>query len=401
MKTEDCMHMAPRDTIRGPLRCGRRDSTPRGTEECARAVVGIAVPPAVGFRKSSDLNAKEQLMRTRTSVTAGALALAFGLAGNAQAGTLEDVQARGTLNCVVSTGIAGFAYPDDAGEWHGFDIDFCRATAAAVLGDPNAIKAVTSTGKTRFTKLNAGEGDVLWRNTTVTFSRDVGVKLRFHGINYYDGQGFMTRKDLGVSSASELDGASVCIQTGTTTELNLADYFHANGMKYEAVTIETNDEARQNYLAGRCDVYTTDASGLAATRSTFTDPENHMILPEIISKEPLGPATRHGDDQWSDIVTWVLNATITAEEKGVTMENVDDMKANSKDPEVLRLLGAEGNQGAELGLSADFAYNIIKSVGNYGEIFERNIGVNTPIGLARGLNALWTDGGLQYSPPFR
>ena len=340
-------------------------------------------------------------MRTKTSVTVGALALAFGVAGNAQAGTLEDVQARGTLNCVVSTGIAGFAYPDDAGEWHGFDIDFCRATAAAVLGDPKAIKAVTSTGKTRFTKLNAGEGDVLWRNTTVTFSRDVGVKLRFHGINYYDGQGFMTRKDLGVASAKDLGGASVCIQTGTTTELNLADYFHANGMKYEAVTIETNDEARQNYLAGRCDVYTTDASGLAATRSTFTDPDNHVILPEIISKEPLGPATRHGDDQWSDIVTWVLNATITAEEKGVTMANVDDMKANSKDPEVLRLLGAEGNQGAELGLSADFAYNIIKSVGNYGEIFERNIGVNTPIGLARGLNALWTDGGLQYSPPFR
>ena len=340
-------------------------------------------------------------MRPKSTATVGALALALGVAGSAQAGTLEDVQARGTLNCVVSTGIAGFAYPDDAGEWHGFDIDFCRATAAAVLGDPKAIKAVTSTGKTRFTKLNAGEGDVLWRNTTVTFSRDVGVKLRFHGINYYDGQGFMTRKDLGVSSAKELGGASVCIQTGTTTELNLADYFHANGMKYEAVTIETNDEARQNYLAGRCDVYTTDASGLAATRSTFTDPENHVILPEIISKEPLGPATRHGDDQWSDIVTWVLNATITAEEKGVTMGNVDDMKANSKDPEVLRLLGAEGNQGAELGLSADFAYNIIKSVGNYGEIFERNIGVNTPIGLARGLNALWTDGGLQYSPPFR
>ena len=340
-------------------------------------------------------------MRTKTTVSVGVFALALGIAGSAQAGTLEDVQARGTLNCVVSTGIAGFAYPDDAGEWHGFDIDFCRATAAAVLGDPAAIKAVTSTGKTRFTKLNAGEGDVLWRNTTVTFSRDVGVKLRFHGINYYDGQGFMTRKDLGVSGAKELGGASVCIQTGTTTELNLADYFHANGMKYEAVTIETNDEARQNYLAGRCDVYTTDASGLAATRSTFTDPENHVILPEIISKEPLGPATRHGDDQWSDIVTWVLNATITAEEKGVTMANVDDMKANSKDPEVLRLLGAEGNQGAELGLSADFAYNIIKAVGNYGEIFERNIGVNTPIGLARGLNALWTDGGLQYSPPFR
>ena len=340
-------------------------------------------------------------MKSTTSVTAGVLALSLGLASGAQAGTLEDVQARGVLNCVVSTGVAGFAYPDDAGEWHGFDVDFCRATAAAVLGDSKAIKAVTSTGKTRFTKLNAGEGDVLWRNTTITFSRDVGVKLRFHGVNYYDGQGFMVPKGLGVSSAKELDGASVCIQTGTTTELNLADYFHSNGMKYEAVTIETNDEARQNYLAGRCDVYTTDASGLAATRSTFTDPENHVILPEIISKEPLGPATRHGDDQWSDIVTWVLNATITAEEKGVTSANVDDMKANSKDPEVLRLLGVEGNQGAELGLSDDWAYNIIKSVGNYGEIFERNIGVNTPIGLARGHNALWTDGGLQYSPPFR
>ena len=339
-------------------------------------------------------------MRSVTNITAGTLALAFGLAGSAQAGTLEDVQARGVLNCVVSTGVAGFAYPDDAGKWHGFDIDFCRATAAAVLGDADAIKAVTSTGKTRFTKLNAGEGDVLWRNTTITFSRDVGVKLRFHGVNYYDGQGFMVRKDLGVSSATELDGASICIQTGTTTELNLADYFHSNGMKYEAVTIETNDEARQNYTAGRCDVYTTDASGLAATRSTFTDPENHVILPEIISKEPLGPATRHGDDQWSDIVTWVLNATVTAEEKGVTMANVDEMKS-SKDPEVLRLLGVEGNQGAELGLSADWAYNIIKSVGNYGEIFERNIGVNTPIGLERGINALWTNGGLQYSPPFR
>ncbi len=339
-------------------------------------------------------------MQKRTTVAVGALGLALGVAGSVQAATLEDVQSRGVLNCVVSTGIAGFAYTDEAGEWKGFDVDFCRATAAAVLGDPSAMKAVTSTGKTRFTLLNAGEGDVLWRNTTITFSRDVGVKLRFHGVNYYDGQGFMVRKDLGISSATELDGASVCIQTGTTTELNLADYFHANGMKYEAVTIETNEEARQNYTAGRCDVYTTDASGLAATRSTFTDPDNHIILPEIISKEPLGPATRHGDDQWSDIVTWVLNATITAEELGVTSANVDEMKS-SNNPEVLRLLGVEGNQGAELGLSADWAYNIIKMVGNYGEIFERNIGVNTPIGLERGLNGLWTDGGLLYSPPFR
>jgi len=318
----------------------------------------------------------------------------------ATAGTLDDVKSRGVLRCVVSTGVPGFAYPDASGAWKGFDIDFCRATAAAVLGDASKIKAVTSTGKTRFTKLNAGEGDVLWRNTTITFSRDVGVKLRFHGVNYYDGQGFLVKKALGVKSAKELNGASVCIQTGTTTELNLADYFHANGMKYEAVTIETNDEARQNYTSGRCDVYTTDASGLAATRSTFSDPQNHIVLPEIISKEPLGPATRQGDDQWSDIVTWVLNATITAEEKGITQANVDKMKS-SKDPEVLRLLGVEGSQGKELGLSNDWAYNIIKFVGNYGEIFERNIGAKTPIGLQRGLNALWTKGGLQYSPPFR
>ncbi len=325
---------------------------------------------------------------------------AFAFVATATAGTLDDVKKRGVLRCVVSTGIAGFAYPDANGVWKGFDIDFCRATAAAVLGDSGKIKAVTATGKTRFTLLNSGEGDVLWRNTTITFSRDVGVKLRFHGVNYYDGQGFMVKKSAGIKSATELDGASICIQTGTTTELNLADYFHSNNMKYEAVTIETNEEARQNYSSGRCDVYTTDASGLAATRSTFSDPENHFILPEIISKEPLGPATRQGDDQWSDIISWVLNATITAEEKGVTSANVDAMK-NSKDPEILRLLGVEGSQGKELGLSADWAYNIIKSVGNYGEIFERNIGVKTPIGLERGLNALWTNGGLQYSPPFR
>jgi len=316
------------------------------------------------------------------------------------AGTLEDVKARGKVRCVVSTGIAGFAAPDASGVWKGFDIDFCRATAAAVLGNANAFEPVTSTGKTRFTKLNAGEGDVLWRNTTVTFSRDVSVKLRFHGINYYDGQGFMVKKSLGVSSAKDLDGASVCIQTGTTTELNLADYFSSNNMSYEAVTIETNDEARQNYEAGRCDVYTTDASGLSSTRSALPDPDAHMVLPEIISKEPLGPATRHGDDQWSDIITWVLNATVTAEELGVNSSNVDKMK-NSNNPEIRRMLGSDGSQGAELGLSNDWAYQIIKQVGNYAEIFENNIGVNTPLGIERGLNALWTKGGLQYSPPFR
>ena len=316
------------------------------------------------------------------------------------AGTLEDVKSRGELRCVVSTGINGFAYPDESGTWKGFDIDFCRATAAAVLGSASKIKAVTSTGKTRFTKLNSGEGDVLWRNTTITFSRDVGVKLTFVGVNYYDGQGFMVNKSLGVKSAKELDGASVCIQTGTTTELNLADFFRTNNMSYEAVAIEKNSEARAAYLAGRCDIYTTDASGLAATRATFPSPSDHMILPEIISKEPLGPATRQGDDQWADIVRWVYNATVTAEELGVTSSNVDSMK-NSNNPEILRMLGVEGSQGEELGLSKDWAYQIIKQVGNYGEIFERNIGENTPIGLSRGLNQLWTKGGLQYSPPFR
>ena len=316
------------------------------------------------------------------------------------AGTLEDVKSRGELRCVVSTGINGFAYPDESGTWKGFDIDFCRATAAAVLGSASKIKAVTSTGKTRFTKLNSGEGDVLWRNTTITFSRDVGVKLTFVGVNYYDGQGFMVNKSLGVRSAKELDGASVCIQTGTTTELNLADFFRTNNMSYEAVAIEKNSEARAAYLAGRCDIYTTDASGLAATRATFPSPSDHMILPEIISKEPLGPATRQGDDQWADIVRWVYNATVTAEELGVTSSNVDSMKS-SNNPEILRMLGVEGSQGEELGLSKDWAYQIIKQVGNYGEIFERNIGENTPIGLSRGLNQLWTKGGLQYSPPFR
>jgi general L-amino acid transport system substrate-binding protein len=316
------------------------------------------------------------------------------------AATLEEIQSRGELRCIINVGLAGFAYTDADGNWKGFDVDFCRAVAAAVFGDANKVKFVTATGKTRFTKLNADEGDVLWRNTTITFSRDVNVKLTFVGVNYYDGQGFMVNKSLGVMSASELDGASICIQTGTTTELNLADYFRANNMQYEAVTIESNEEARVNYLAGRCDIYTTDASGLAATRSTFTDPENHAILPEIISKEPLGPAVRQGDDQWADIVRWVYNAVVTAEEKGVTSANVDEMK-NATDPEIKRLLGTEGSQGQELGLSADWAYNIIKSVGNYGEIFERNLGTNTMIGLERGINALWTNGGLQYSPPFR
>ena len=287
--------------------------------------------------------------KTRISVIAGALALAVGLAGNAQAGTLEDVQARGTLNCVVSTGIAGFAYPDDAGEWHGFDIDFCRATAAAVLGDPGAIKAVTSTGKTRFTTLNAGEGDMVWRNDIQHFSR------KEHG-----------------------QSAPVCIQTGTTTELNLADYFHANGMKYEAVTIETNDEARQNYTAGRCDVYTTDASGLAATAVSLAATASTAV-------EAQWP---YGD--WPAAEAGFLGISVATCMDPIVNADDDDLTGNAcseaKDPEVLRLFALEGNQGAELGLSADWAYNIIKSVGSYGELVERNIGERS-IGFNWGLSA--------------
>jgi general L-amino acid transport system substrate-binding protein len=242
---------------------------------------------------------------------------------------------------------------------------------------------------------------MLSRNTTRTFSRDVDLKFTFAGVNYYDGQGFMVKRELGVSSAKELDGATVCIQTGTTTELNLADYFKANNMSYEPVPIETNAEAQQQYLAGACDVYTTDASGLAATRATFADPENHVLLPEIISKEPLGPLVRHGDDQWADVVRWTLNALVAAEEYGVTKTNIEELAKGTNNPEINRLLGTEGDLGAMLGLDKDFAKRAIQANGNYGEIFAATIGESTPIGLARGLNAQWTQGGLQYAPPFR
>jgi general L-amino acid transport system substrate-binding protein len=331
----------------------------------------------------------------------GALTVAGLAAGAASAATVDDVKARGNLNCGVSTGLVGFAAPDANGNWEGFDVSVCRAVAAAVLGDASAVEFTPTTGQTRFTALASGEVDVLARNTTWTFSRDVDLKFTFVGVNYYDGQGFMVPKDLGVSSAKELDGATVCIQTGTTTELNLADFFRTNNISYEPVPIETNAEAQQQYLAGACDVYTTDASGLAATRATFENPGDHVLLSEIISKEPLGPLVRHGDDNWGDIVRWTLNALITAEELGVTSANVAEMAAGTNNPEINRLLGTEGNLGEQLGLDADWAQRAIAAVGNYGEIFEANIGEATAIGLARGLNAQWTNGGLIYSPPFR
>ena len=342
----------------------------------------------------------------KKSVFLGTLAVAATAAGFAaadghSAGTLGEVQARGALNCGVTTGLTGFAAPDANGEWQGFDVSICRAVAAAVFGDANAVEFVPTTGQTRFTALASGEIDMLARNTTWTFSRDVDLAFEFTGVNYYDGQGFMVPRELGVSSALELDGATVCIQTGTTTELNLADFFSSNNMSYEPVPIETNAEAQQQYLAGACDVYTTDASGLAATRATFEDPTAHVVLPEIVSKEPLGPLVRHGDNEWGDIVRWTLNALISAEELGVTSANVGEIGASTENPEIRRLVGAEGELGAMLGLDATWAANAIAAVGNYGEIFEGNIGESTPIGLARGLNAQWTDGGLLYSPPFR
>ena len=331
---------------------------------------------------------------------AGALVAAGAVPG--QAATLDDVKAAGTLKCGINTGLPGFAYTDDAGNWTGFDVAYCRAMAAGVLGDANAISFVSLTGKTRFPALASGEIDVLSRNTTWTYSRDVDLGFTFVGVNYYDGQGFIGRTALGIGSATELDGASVCIQTGTTTELNLADFFRVNGITYEPVPIETNAEARAAYEAERCDVYTTDASGLAATKTTFEDPSAHMVFPEIVSKEPLGPLVRQGDDQWADIARWTLNALITAEELGVNQGNVGEMAAAAGDhPEINRMLGTEGSLGEMLGLDADWAARAIAAEGNYAEIFNRYIGPDSPLGLGRGLNALYTDGGILYSPPFR
>ncbi len=338
----------------------------------------------------------------KKSVFFGALAATTVLAGSAFAGTLDDVKARGELICGANVGLTGFGAPDATGAYVGFDVDLCKAIAAAVLGDAAKVKYVPTTGETRFTALASGEVDVLIRNSTWTFSRDTDLKFDFVAVNYYDGQGFMVKKDLGVSSAKELDGATVCIQTGTTTELNLADFFKANNISYTPVTVGDDSEALRQYDAGACDAYTTDASGLAASRASLASPADHIILPEIISKEPLALVVRHGDDQWADVVRWTFNALIAAEEMGITSANVKDMAAAvGPNPEINRLLGTEGELGAMMGLDKDWAVRAISAGGNYGEIFEANIGEATPIGLSRGLNALWTQGGLQYSPPFR
>jgi general L-amino acid transport system substrate-binding protein len=338
-------------------------------------------------------------MRRGFATIAGAIAVTL-VVSAAGAQTLNTVKARGLLNCGSNTGIPGFGIADRQGNWTGFDVDFCRALAAAIFDDPMKVKFIPTTGQNRFTALQSGDVDVLNRNTTWTLARDTGLGLNFTGTTYFDGQGFIVRKSLKVNSALELNEAAVCVSQGSTTELNLADYFRANKMKLKTANFATIDEAVKAYEAGRCDAFTTDQSGLYAERLRFANPDEHVVLPEIISKEPLGPSVRHGDDQWFDIVKWVHFAMVNAEELGVTQKNVSEM-LKSENPDIKRLLGTEGNYGEQLGLTKDWALRIIKHVGNYGEVFERNIGEGTALKIKRGVNALWTKGGLQYAPPIR
>jgi general L-amino acid transport system substrate-binding protein len=333
-----------------------------------------------------------------------ALAATFGVVSSVAwaqgTGTLDTVKHRGVLVCGVTQGLPGFSNPDDQGNWTGLDVDLCRAVAAAIFGDVTKVKFTPLSTKDRFTALQSGEIDLLARNSTWTLSRDASLGIAFVGVNYYDGQGFMVRKSLKVNSALELNGASICTQTGTTTELNLADYFRANKMKYEVVAFATADETLKAYDGGRCDVFTTDLSQLYAQKLKLATPNDHVILPEVISKEPLAPAVRRGDDQWFDIVKWTLFAMLNAEELGVSSKTIDDALRSDK-PDIKRLVGSEGNYGEQLGLSKDWAVHIIKLVGNYGESFERNVGSGSKLNIARGLNNLWTKGGIQYAPPIR
>jgi len=340
-------------------------------------------------------------MKKTLSVLTGAfVATAVTATAAMAASTLDAVKSRGELICGVSAGLPGFSLPDEKGNWTGLDVDTCRAVAAAVLGDKDKIKFIPLTAKERFTALQSGEIDVLSRNTTWTHTRDTSLGLNFTGTNYYDGQGFLVQKELGVKSALELDGASVCIQSGTTTELNLADYFRLNGMKFSPVVYDTADQTIQGFAAGRCDILTSDQSQLYALRSKLDNPDSAMVLPEVISKEPLGPVVRQADDQWFNIVKWTLFAQVNAEEMGLTSANIDEA-LKSDNPSVQRLVGTSGDAGAKLGLDAKWAYNAVKQVGNYGEMFDRNVGPDTPLQISRGLNALWSKGGLQYAPPVR
>jgi general L-amino acid transport system substrate-binding protein len=342
-------------------------------------------------------------MAKKSSVLLAAIATTSALfAVNASAAntTLEKVMKQGYVQCGVSAGLPGFSNPNSKGEWEGLDVEFCQAIAAATVGDKTKVKYIPLTAKERFTALQSGEIDVLSRNTTWTLHRDSALGLNFAGVSYYDGQGFMVKKELGVSSAKELDGAAVCVQSGTTTELNLADYFRVNGMKYNPVVFDTAPQTSKGFDSGRCDVLTTDQSGLYALRLNLAEPASAIVLPEVISKEPLGPVVRQGDDQWFNIVKWTLSTMLNAEEYGVTSANVDKMK-ESKDPNVRRLIGLDGPKGKGLGLNDDWGYQIVKQVGNYGESFERTVGTGSPLKIERGLNALWKDGGIQYAAPIR
>ncbi|BCE00434.1 amino acid ABC transporter substrate-binding protein [Marinicellulosiphila megalodicopiae] len=329
-----------------------------------------------------------------------ATSLTLGLSFSATAGTLDDVKTRGTLSCGVSTGLAGFSQKDEKGQWSGLDVDSCKAVAAAVLGDANKVQYKPLTAKERFTALQSGEIDILARNTTWTITRDASLGLNFAGVNYYDGQGFMVQSSLGVKSVLELNGASFCIQAGTTTELNLADYFRSKNMTYKVITFDSSDQTRAGFESGRCDALTSDQSQLYAIRIGLKNPSGAIVLPEVISKEPLGPVVRQGDDEWFNVVRWSLIAMIEAEYLGVTSTNVD-AKMKSGNPAQKRLLGTEGDAGSSLKLSADWAYMIVKQVGNYGESFDRNVGKDSPLQIARGQNAQWTRGGLMYSAPIR
>lgn len=338
-------------------------------------------------------------MKLLKTVTLSLAALAM-TASVSIADTLDDTKKKGYLSCGLNTGLPGFAAPDTNGVWKGIDVDFCKAVAAAVLGDASKVKYAHLNAKERFTALQSGEIDVLSRNTTWTATRDTSLGLNFIGANYYDGQGFMVKKDLGVTSAKELDGAAFCIQAGTTTELNLTDYFKANNMTYTPITYDTTAQTIEGFKAGRCDVITSDASQLYALRTKLKDPNSAIVLPEIISKEPLGPVVRQGDDKWFNIAKWTHIAMLNAEELGITSKNVDEM-LKSNNPNVKRLLGTSSNIGEQMGLDAKWAYNIIKQVGNYGEVFDRNVGKDSPLKIDRGLNKLWKDGGLQYGAPIR
>jgi general L-amino acid transport system substrate-binding protein len=339
------------------------------------------------------------MKKLKFSAVSAIVAILF-CAGLATAGTLADVKAKGFISVGVNEGLFGFSMPDEKGVWRGLDVDTARAISVAIFGSPDKIKFIPLTAKTRFTALQSGEIDVLTRNATQTLTRESSLGLNFVHVNYYDGQGFLVPKKLGVKSAKELNGATICVLPGTTTELNAADFFRSNKMTMKPVVIESTPELAKAFFAGRCDSLTSDASQLAGTRAVAPNPDDYVILPEIISREPLAPAVRHGDDQWYDIVNFATMAMMEAEYLGISSKNVDDM-LKSGDPQIQRFLGVSPGNGEALGLDEKWAYNIVKMVGNYAEVFERNVGVNTPLKIERGLNALWTKGGIMYTPPFK